>query len=162
MEHINKFQKEIQKKYYNFHKELLKNQYFGDDGIPQLQTVSAMEGFVTYLRYLRDSMFLQELECENFDTTKFQGSVALNLLTIAIEEYEKSQTCINNYFDIDFSKLNDKDLKNIITPKVESTDKDAFTKVQDDYAKEWQQHWTKFWELAAKCIDLNLYSNIIK
>ena len=159
---IDKFQEEITKKYYNFHKNLLKDQYFNSSNVPQLQTISALEGFVTYLRYLRDSMFLQELGYENYNTNEFKGSVALNLLTVAISEYEKSQTCISNYFDIDFTKLNDKDLENIITPKETSEGEDNFSAMQDKYIKEWQQHWSKFWELAAKCIDLSLYSNNIK
>ena len=132
------FQQGLQKKYYSLSKELLKAQYFGTDNISlPLQTISALEGFVTYLRYLRDTMFLQELGYDDYKASEFKGSIALNLLTVTISEYEKSQTCISKYFDIDFDKIADKNIENIITPKNISDDNEStFDAAQNAYVAE--------------------------
>ena len=65
-----------------------------------------------------------------------------------------------HYFNVDFSKINSKDLNDIISTK-NAEDGTTFEQAQEKYIKEWQQHWNKFWELAAKCIDLSIYGTTL-
>ena len=158
---INKYQADLQKAYYKFNKNLLKQQYFDNDTkFKQLKTVSAVEGFVTYLRYLRDSLFITEMSANNFKTSEFKGSVGLNLLATAIDEYEESQSCINKYFNINFDNIASKNLDDIISVK-KTDENETIEQIQNKYAVEWQQHWNRFWELAAKCIDLTIYGTTL-
>mgnify|MGYP006873014395 CR=1 FL=1 len=86
-----------------------------------------MEYFITYLKYLRDYYILTD----QLTTENGENDIKVTSLIAAISEYEKSQSCINNYYKPDGTRLTDEDEKEVL----------------EKYNKEKAFHWSHFWQL---------------
>lgn len=89
--------------------------------------------FVTYLRLIRDYYLL------TLDNPKEQNLELASLIT-AIAEYERSQTCITNYYIIE---------NGVLTRRPEFTEEEALKR----YQAEKIQHWEAFWRLVTLSIE---------
>lgn len=102
---------------------------------------SPMDYFITYLKFLRD-YHLYETQDSLEETIK---DVKIISIMTAIEEYEKFQNCIHNYYNVS---------KQTISRKENYSEEEASTK----YANEKKFHWNAFWNL----INLNMESWMIE
>ena len=127
---MNSFKKS-HRKLYRSYKKLLKKTY--KTGLKQN---GPLEYFVTYLKLLRDYYLLTEPYHETLD----QNSFELTSLVAAISEYEKSQTCINNYYSVEGDSI-----VRIATGTEEE--------VLEKYSKEKNFHWESFWNLVKYSIE---------
>ncbi len=89
--------------------------------------------FVSYLKLLRDYHLLSMPEPD-------EQNLTLASLITAIAEYERSQTCISNYYIID---------NGVLTRRPEYTEEAAMQSFQ----KEKLQHWDTFWGLVKLSIE---------
>lgn len=89
--------------------------------------------FVTYLKLLRDYHLLSS------DAPNEQNLELASLVT-AIAEYERSQTCISNYYIIE---------NDVLTRRPEFTEEQAL----QSYQAEKLQHWEAFWGLVKLSVE---------
>ena len=89
-----------------------------------------MNYFITYLKFMRDYYILTEPLV--LDTGEENLKIAS--LATAVSEYEKYQTCENNYYGFEGGK---------VIYKVEGTSEE----VQQLYNTEKTFHWNNFWNL---------------
>lgn len=89
--------------------------------------------FVTYLKLMRDYYLLTS------ENPKEQNLELASLIT-AIAEYERSQTCITNYYIIE---------NGVLTRRPEFTEEEALK----CYQAEKIQHWEAFWRLVTLSIE---------
>ena len=99
---------------------------------------SPLEYFINYLRYLRDFYLLQ---AKNLDTIG-QDNLELAALITAISEYEKSESCIYNYYT---------EVNGVVTRR---SDTESETEVLEKYSQEKTFHLNTFWSL----VQLNIES----
>ena len=112
---IKKLQAHYDKKLRKCHKDCLRS--FGN----------GLDYFINYLRYLRDYYTLSG-KLENVGES---NDVRMMALVAAISEYEKSQTCIRNYYREDGVRLLDESPADVL----------------EKYNKEKATHWGYFWQL---------------
>jgi hypothetical protein len=88
------------------------------------------EYFVTYLRLLRDYYLLTGQKTTEIRQDQFE----LSSLIAAISEYEKSQSCIHNYYKVD---------NGVVSRIIDGTEEEILEK----YSTEKAFHWDAFWNL---------------
>ena len=119
--------KNTNKKLFNSYKKRLKALIKAGD-----PTSNPLGYFIEYLKMLRDYYLLTSEYCAEISLDNFE----LASLTTAISEYEKSQTCISNYYKIE----NGTNIR-----IAEGTEEE----VMERYSKERAFHWESFWKLVA-------------
>jgi hypothetical protein len=119
------FTKEFKKLYKAYDKKLKKEHEINFKNLN-----NNMDYFITYLKFMRDYYILTEpLILEGGEE-----NLKIASLSTAVSEYELYQTCENNYYGFDGTK---------IIYKVEGTSEE----VQQKYNLEKSFHWNNFWSL---------------
>lgn len=88
------------------------------------------EYFVTYLRMIRDYRLLTTTYLNEID----KKDKELTALIAAISEYEKSQSCFSNYYQIE---------NNVVSRKSGISEEEALAA----YSQEKLFHWEAFWNI---------------
>lgn len=119
-----KFKKQYKSLLKYYKKELDKINKFSFEN-----STNCMDYLSTYLRYMRDVYILKEPVIDP------NSNVKLASICMAVSEYEKYSTCIDNYY-------------NAMNGNPELKDKTK-TKEETDalYSKEKMFHWNAFWEI---------------
>lgn len=125
------FNKEYKKLYKNYNKKLkqLHKESFATSDTP-------IYYFITYLQFLRD----QHLLISPFTEKLGEDNVNLASIVAALSEFQKYESCIHKYYQIE---------GNTLTRRPEYSEEEAKTK----YMEEQSKHWEAFWNIVKLCIE---------
>lgn len=118
------------KKLYKYYKKLLR----------QISKLELREGcgcmnyFIVYLMYLRDSFILSCPDCD------FDNDPLIKTIGSAIETYQLSQSCIEEYFEIN--------AQGMLIPKDKSM---PYAEVAKQHQKRRLELLSIFWQIVATC-----------
>lgn len=119
------FKKEYKKLYQNYNKRLkrLHKHLYAWEQPP-------VQYFVTYLQFLRDRLLLESPLTEKLG----EGNIELASIVTALSEFEKYQTCVENYYIVK---------GNVVIRRPEFSEAEASEKYQSEKA----YHWEAFWNI---------------